>query len=394
MYRHLFKLIWNKRKQNILFLSEIFISFLVVFAVFSMLVFYYFNYIRPAGFSYNKVWNVSYSNPLKTKDKDTLATFYGQVKAKIASLPEIKHVSYTSANFPYSNSMSTSGFDYKGKNYDRVNHFTMDEDYDKVMSINLMEGRWFKKEDGILRNNFAVINSTLKKEMFGDESAIGAYLGNEKDENRTKIIGVVEDIKSNGDFWPAGRGMFKLSDSSSFEWYGNILIKVSNDADAAFESKLSKILAGTIPNSNIEISHLSDLRKGKNGSTIIPMVIFIIIAGFLIINVALGLFGVLWYNINQRKGEIGLRRAIGATGVSVSGQLVAESMILATLSIVLGAFFAIQLPLLNVFNVPANVYLTALLISVLFIYLLVILCSLYPGKQAAAIHPAIALHED
>ncbi|WP_448636550.1 ABC transporter permease [Pedobacter panaciterrae] len=91
---------------------------------------------------------------------------------------------------------------------------------------------------------------------------------------------------------------------------------------------------------------------------------------------------------------MGLRRAIGATGSSVSFQLVSESLLLATLSIILGSFFALQFPLLNVFNVAASVYIIALLLSIAFIYLLVIFCSLYPGKQAAAIHPAVALHEE
>jgi putative ABC transport system permease protein len=108
----------------------------------------------------------------------------------------------------------------------------------------------------------------------------------------------------------------------------------------------------------------------------------------------MGLFGVLWYNINKRRGEIGLRRAVGATGRSVSSQLVAEAMILATFSLIIGSFFAIQFPLLNVFNLPASVYLIALFLSVTFIYLLVLVCSLYPGKQAAAIYPAVALHEE
>ena len=102
----------------------------------------------------------------------------------------------------------------------------------------------------------------------------------------------------------------------------------------------------------------------------------------------------LWYNINKRRGEIGLRRAVGATGNSVSSQLIKESMILATLSLILGTFFAVQFPLLNVFDLSAGIYLAAILLSVVFIYILVFLCSLYPGKQAAAIYPAVALHED
>ncbi len=101
-----------------------------------------------------------------------------------------------------------------------------------------------------------------------------------------------------------------------------------------------------------------------------------------------------WYNINKRKGEIGLRRAIGATGNSVSSQLVTESMILATLSLIIGSFFAIQFPLLNVFDLAAHVYITGMLLAIIFVYLLVLVCSLYPGRQAAAIYPAVALHEE
>jgi putative ABC transport system permease protein len=71
-----------------------------------------------------------------------------------------------------------------------------------------------------------------------------------------------------------------------------------------------------------------------------------------------------------------------------------EALILATLSLIIGAFFAVQFPLLNVFDLPASVYLFAMLFAVIFIYLLVLVCSLYPGKQAAAIYPAVALHEE
>jgi len=62
--------------------------------------------------------------------------------------------------------------------------------------------------------------------------------------------------------------------------------------------------------------------------------------------------------------------------------------------LIIGTFFAVQFPLLNVFDLPAGVYLTAISLSVLFIYLLVLICSLYPAKQAAAIYPAVALHEE
>jgi putative ABC transport system permease protein len=49
---------------------------------------------------------------------------------------------------------------------------------------------------------------------------------------------------------------------------------------------------------------------------------------------------------------------------------------------------------LNVFDLPSGVYLVAWLLATVFIYVLVLICAFYPGKQAAAIHPAIALHEE
>ena len=158
---------------------------------------------------------------------------------------------------------------------------------------------------------------------------------------------------------------------------------------ANFLNQLSNAL-GT----SIEIEHLDKKLASKNKIFLVPAIIVIIVAGFLIINVALGLFGVLWYNINKRKSEIGLRRAVGATGNSVAKQLVGEALVLSTFALIIGSFFAVQFPLLNVFNLPASVYIIALLFAVAFIYLLVIVCALYPGKQAASIYPAVALHEE
>ena len=147
-------------------------------------------------------------------------------------------------------------------------------------------------------------------------------------------------------------------------------------------------------NSNVEIVHLTDTRKNINYFALVPMIVLLIVAGFLVINVALGLFGVLWYNINKRRGEIGLRRAVGASGNSVTKQLMGEAIVVATISLTIGSFFAIQFPLLNVFDISSVTYFIALGLSIAFIYLLVLICAFYPGRQAAAIYPAVALHED
>jgi putative ABC transport system permease protein len=394
MLKHLFKLIWNKKKQNFLLLSEILVSFLVIFAVFSFLVFYYQNYNTPLGFNYKQVWAISYDNSQLTKNTDSLDIFYTNLRKSLKAMPKVSEVSYSSQNYAYSNSMMGTGLNMNGKKYDRIMNYIVDEEYPKVWDMQMVSGRWFNKADAVSKDKPVVINIKLKEAMFGKQDALGKVIGDYDDKNKLKVIGVINNIRTSGDYWPAENGIFNLLDTGYFVNTSTILLKVTPDADASFENQLYKFMTSTIKDANIQIEHVTEMRDSKNKVTIIPVIIFTIIASFLIINVALGLFGVLWYNINKRRGEIGLRRAIGASGSAVSFQLVSEALILATLSLILGCFFAVQFPLLSVFDLPSSVYLIAMLLATIFIYLLVLACSLYPGKQAASIHPAVALHEE
>jgi len=394
MFKHLFKLIWNKKKQNFLLMTEMLFSFLVLFAVFTLLVYYYDNYKKPMGFEYQNVWVVSYNNAYQTKNVDSLNTYYEILRKNIKAMPEVRELSFCSFNTPFTNNMSQGGMTYHQKRFDHINMYTAEDSYPATMNMQVLEGRWFNKTDVATKNKPIVINSDFKEQLFGKGKAVGQLIGNNDDKDKMRVIGVVQSIKMKGDYAPAGLGLYQRTDTGSFRWMGKIMVQVVPDASAAFEGRLYKTLANYMKNSNIEIEHLTNKRTSINYFTLVPMIVLSIVGGFLAINVALGLFGVLWYNINQRRGEIGLRRAVGASGNAVSSQLIYESMILATLSLIVGSFFAVQFPLLNVFDLSAGIYISAMLLAIVFIYLLVFVCSLYPGRQAAAIYPAVALHEE
>jgi putative ABC transport system permease protein len=390
MFRHLFKLIWNKKKQNFLMITEMFVSFIVIFAVFSMIVFYYHNYKQPMGFDYDDAWVVNYSLPQNIQSNDSIMLFEQTIKQMLHSMPQIEASSFSGSNVPFSMSTSNSETNYKDKKV-LTNIYQSEVEYAKVLNMHINDGRWFIEGDNVAKIPPVVINEKLKEELFGNENAIGKILGTDAD--RLKIIGVVQSVKDKGDYEPIEYGMYRLADTSFYKYASTILLKVQPGSDAAFESKLFKSLSNAI-GSSIEIEHLDKKLVSKNKFMLVPAIIAIVVASFLIINVALGLFGVLWYNINKRRGEIGLRRAVGATGNAVSKQLVGEALVLSTFALIIGSFFAVQFPLLNVFDLPASVYITAMLLAIIFIYVLVIICALYPGKQAAAIYPAVALHEE
>jgi putative ABC transport system permease protein len=392
MFSHLFKLIWNKKKQNFLLIVEMFVSFLVMFAVFTLIVFYYNNYRKPVGFGYQHVWAITYQLPEfdRNFNPDSAMQLQQRVKQVVRSIPDVQDATFASGNIPYSFNTMNQNLTHKGKKL-LVHNYQVEDNYADFFGVKIIEGRFFSKQDDAANGTPIVINQQLREEMFGKEEVIGKRIGSNEE---MKIIGVIDNMKDKGDYESHGPGMYRRTDTSNAHFAGTLLVSVSPGATAETENRLYKSISQALDASNVEIEHLTAKRVRKNNFTLVPMIILLIVAGFLIINVALGLFGVLWYNINKRRSEIGLRRAIGATGNSISRQLIAESLLLSTLSIILGCFFAVQFPLLNVFDLPAGIYIAAILLSVLFIYILVIACSLYPGKQAAAIYPAVALHEE
>jgi putative ABC transport system permease protein len=359
-----------------------------------MMVFYYHNYKQPAGFDYDDVWVVNYSMPQNIQSNDSVTLFQQTIKQILHSTPQVKEASFAGSNVPFSMSTSNSDIEYNGKK-ELTNIYQSEIDYAKVLNMHINSGRWFNENDKISSITPIVINEKLKQELFGNEDAVGKVVGptDAAEKDKLRIIGVVQSLKDKGDYQPIESGMYQLMDTTSYKYASTILLKVQPGTDAAFESKLFKSLSNAI-GSSIEIEHLDKKLVSKNKIFLVPAIIAIVVASFLIINVALGLFGVLWYNINKRRSEIGLRRAVGATGNAVSKQLVGEALVLSTFALIVGSFFAVQFPLLNVFDLPASVYIIAMLLSIAFIYLLVIICALYPGKQAAAIYPAVALHEE
>ena len=127
---------------------------------------------------------------------------------------------------------------------------------------------------------------------------------------------------------------------------------------------------------------------------LVPLKIGAVIAAFLLVMVAFGLFGVLWQNTTQRIPELGLRRALGATSASIYRQIVAEQFLLSSSAMLVGLVLLVQLPLTGVMGETLNwpVFWAAAALSAGVIYLLSLLSSLYPGWRAAQLSPVQALH--
>jgi putative ABC transport system permease protein len=388
---------WNKKGSHTLLIVEILASFLVLFGVMSLIVYNFSNYRQPLGFDYQNVWVVTMS---RNGTPDSLAApILDQIKARMRNYPQVESAAFFSFNTPYS--MNTMGGSVSnGTAHAKIDHYKTDIDLARTLNVPVTEGRWFDRSDEAPNARTVVINQDLKRALFGDEPALGKriFFGDPgekpKGDAYYQVVGLVEHFKSFGEFQEPRPGLFTLAKGESRLEAGKLLLRVHPGTDANFEAQLVKDLGAMTHGWATEVSYMENQRSNAQNITLVPVIIFLVVSGFLLINVALGLFGILNVSIAKRRSEIGLRRALGATGQGISRQFVAEMWVLTTFGLVIGLLFALQFPLLNVFDLDPAVYLTAILIATLAIYAIVTACAYYPSRQAATIQPATALHEE
>ena len=394
MIRHLFTLIWNRRRANFLLIAEIFLAFVVLFVVGSMLVYNQRNYRTPLGFAYEQVWRVSL-DPGTQPQAGQLATVR-QVMARLRAMPEVVAVGRTSSNTPFSGSTNSSdvGVGKAAKQAVVASGHLVEDDLREVLQLPLVAGRWFDKRDDAATLRPAVISRDLGEALFPGQSALGKTVG--RDEEEFRVVGLVERFRADGDLDEPRPAILMRVSPQDTAWgeASAMLLRVRPGAGAALERRMTTETLAIAKGWGVGITALPEQRAARLKRMLTPIVALVLVCVFLVVNVALGLFGVLWQTINQRRAEIGLRRAVGATAGSISGQVVGEILVVTTFGLALGLLVAAQFPLLGVLGVPMGVYGTAMLLATGLIYALTTLCALYPRRLAAGIHPAVALREE
>ncbi|MEO6282437.1 MAG: FtsX-like permease family protein [Dyadobacter sp.] len=388
MLRHLFKLIWNKKGTHSLLIIEIWASFLVLFGVLSLIVYNVRNYLQPIGFEYEQVWNLDLASNQDTTD---VGGKLQRILQRVKSYKEVQSASRASSNTPFSANQIGNSVTYNKVEVGADFYYTGTE-FAKTLDLPLLKGRWYREGDLVAKFIPIVINKKMENKLFLNETALNKVIKLD-DKSSYKVMGVVDKFKAKGEFMNDNPALFQMLGKDD-RWNSNILVKTAPGTDANFEAKLVKDIALMVPGWGIEVSYLKDSRVNRHNLTLVPVIIFLIVSGFLLTNVALGLFGILNLNIGRRKNEIGLRRAMGATEGKVTIQFLGEIWVIATFSLIIGLLFAIQFPLMHVFDLDSEIYMTAIFASIVVIYIIVTLCAWFPSHQASRIHPALALHEE
>ncbi len=401
MIRHLFRLIWNKKKSNALISIEILFSFLVLYAVITLGVLSVERYNQPLGFTYENVWLVNIDTRLSFDSVyiPLKRSTVHQLLLAMRQLPEVEDVCAWSLP-PYSGSMSTWGTKINGKPFRVVVHHGSLEARN-VLGLQIVEGRWFEPADKALNWTPVVINAKLARESFGTASPLGKNPFPKGDEESSRpqkdyrVIGVINDFRKGGELAESMNAEIEYFDieNTTQATSSNLLVKLRPGTSVAFKGKLDQTLTAVAKGWSFDIRTLEEMRRADFKPRMTFLVAVGLIAGFLLLMVALGLLGVLWQNVSRRTKELGLRRALGSTSKKIYWQILGELLVLTTFGLLVGSIGIIQFPLLDLISaVPVKVYLIGFLLSLALMYGMTVLCGLYPSWLAREIEPAEALH--
>ena len=392
MFLHLFKMIWNRKRSNSLIIAEIAIAFIVIFAVSVLAIRNYTLYQIPLGYNYENMWRIQIMPTREwngSKDEETLLQIINSVKQQ----PEVEKL-HLLQNPTFRNWRGSSSVTIDEQEIFYFRNI-FDDTAAQTLGMTLNDGRWFGPQDSNQNYDPILVNQEFVNLYFPNESVIGKNIADPDIENarERRIVGVFQSFRQFGELSAVAPYVFSRSDMQAPGKMLGIELKLNADLDPTFEQRVLEMLKALAPENNYSLTSWEIERDSQIRQTTIPLTIFAIIAGFLIIMVAMGLFGVLWQNVTSRTHEIGLRRALGATAAGIHKQIIGELMIVTSIGIAIAFVGLVQLPMLGVFQeLDWPLFWVSMLSAIAFMLTLAALCGYYPGKVATGYSPSQALH--
>jgi predicted permease len=280
-----------------------------------------------------------------TIDSVQRATMRRDLLARAQATPGVASAAIaTSIPFRSSSSMGlyVAGIDSVRK----IGRFTFQAttpDYFRTFGTRILRGRGFTTDDRAGAPKVAVMSESAARALWPDRDALGQCLHVQKpDTPCTTIVGIAEDIV---------QAQGQLTDGKRFQYYlpleqfepqasSFLVVKMSNEPASQMEM-LRKTLQPVMPGqSYVKILPMIDVVDATQKSWRIGANLFVAFGVLALLVAAVGLYGVMAYNVAQRMHELGVRVALGAQASDIIRLVTGQGARFAALGVIAGSALA------------------------------------------------------
>jgi predicted permease len=291
---------------------------------------------------------------------------------------------------------------------ERVRDLVVDSDFFGLFGVRVLAGRGFSPADGALPSleRPVVVNRSFVNELIGFGDPIGKRVryqgfGDEVYEWQT-IVGVVDDfpagVKSSGDVsfatiyhltvpgeW-AGRG----------EWgSGMLTVRLRGQSPETFAPSLRRLATSIDP--MLQLSGINALdglyREFTQSGARLALVIALITGSVLFLSAA-GIHALMSFTVNQRRREIGIRCALGASGRSVLTSIRGRAMRQLAIGVGVGLTIAVALDTFTGGEMMGGTGLLLVPATAAFMLAVGLLAATGPARRGLRVQPTEALRAE
>jgi len=275
-------------------------------------------------------------------------------------------------------------------------------EYPVIRNIKVKEGRFFNLEEMQRGEKVIVIGSKIAEKFFKNENPIGKTILIFR--VPVKVIGVMEekgaDITGNDQdiliYTPIKTAMRRLA---NVDYINTIYIQADSKESINIVKNQIKLLLRKLHHINpsdkddFTVISMEDVIKMQTQALEIFKLLGLISAGVSFLIGAIGILSIMILIVNQRKQEIGIRRAVGATRNNILTQFILESGIIAVIGGVFGAFLGVLITsiVFLLFKLPFIIVVDVIIFATISSVILGFIAGIYPAVKASKITPLEAL---
>ena len=269
-----------------------------------------------------------------------------------------------------------------------------------TFGISLVEGRWFNASDmspGQSQEGTAVVTERFARERFGDQAALGRRLrlGLGGRERQHRIVGIVSNlaVTEGHRLRPMPHVLLPIAATEAHAFQ----LTVRTDGLAGIGARILEVTREAVPGVAVMAFSFDDHARRLNDYLgAIPETLGLLAmlggAGCVLV-VAIGIYGLVAFEMRQRLGEYAIRRALGAQTRRLLGMVVRRVCLLVAPGVLVGLVFGYAgAPLLRLFA-SAQVEIVPLLATVAVLYAAVVTtAAFWPAFRVVRTNPARVLN--